>query len=120
MQVDYTTAKEFADSLRIPFLETSAKNATNVEQAFMTMAAEIKSRMGPSLNTGAKRRTRSTWPRRPSQAPGVATALAKHKTKQQKAQTVLSVSPSLLLFLFFSLFVLFARDSPTSRLLGRY
>jgi Ras-related protein Rab-1A len=26
-------------------LETSAKNATNVEQAFMTMAAEIKNRM---------------------------------------------------------------------------
>uniref|UniRef100_A0AAQ4QH56 RAB1A, member RAS oncogene family b n=1 Tax=Gasterosteus aculeatus aculeatus TaxID=481459 RepID=A0AAQ4QH56_GASAC len=45
--VDYTTAKEFADSLGIPFLETSAKNATNVEQAFMTMAAEIKKRMGP-------------------------------------------------------------------------
>jgi len=45
--VDFTTAKEFADSLGIPFLETSAKNATNVEQAFMTMAAEIKNRMGP-------------------------------------------------------------------------
>lgn len=45
--VDYTTAKEYADQLSIPFLETSAKNATNVEQAFMTMAAEIKSRMGP-------------------------------------------------------------------------
>ena len=30
--VDYTTAKEFADQLNIPFLETSAKNATNVEQ----------------------------------------------------------------------------------------
>ena len=29
----------------MPFLETSAKNATNVEQAFMTMAAEIKKRM---------------------------------------------------------------------------
>lgn len=43
--VDYTTAKEFADHLGIPFLETSAKNATNVEQAFMTMAAEIKNRM---------------------------------------------------------------------------
>eukprot|EP00124_Ichthyophonus_hoferi_P000909 Ihof_evm18s39 gene=Ihof_evmTU18s39 len=41
--VDYTQAKEFADQLGIPFLETSAKNATNVEQAFMTMAAEIKS-----------------------------------------------------------------------------
>jgi len=45
--VDYSTAKEYADQLDIPFLETSAKNATNVEQAFMTMAAEIKNRMGP-------------------------------------------------------------------------
>lgn len=45
--VDWTTAKEYADSLAIPFLETSAKNATNVEQAFMTMAAEIKNRVGP-------------------------------------------------------------------------
>lgn len=45
--VDYTTAKEYADQLGIPFLETSAKNAMNVEQAFMTMAAEIKSRVGP-------------------------------------------------------------------------
>jgi len=43
--VEYTKAKEYADSLSIPFLETSAKNSTNVEQAFMTMAAEIKSRM---------------------------------------------------------------------------
>lgn len=43
--VDYTTAKELADQLGIPFLETSAKNSTNVEQAFMTMAAEIKNRM---------------------------------------------------------------------------
>lgn len=40
--------QEYADSLGIPFLETSAKNATNVEQAFMTMAAEIKNRMGPA------------------------------------------------------------------------
>ena len=39
--------QEYADQLGIPFLETSAKNATNVEQAFMTMAAEIKNRMGP-------------------------------------------------------------------------
>jgi Ras-related protein Rab-1A len=35
----------FADEIGIPFLETSAKNAINVEQAFMTMAAEIKNRM---------------------------------------------------------------------------
>ena len=42
--VDYNTAKEFADTLSLSFLETSAKNATNVEQAFITMAAEIKNR----------------------------------------------------------------------------
>jgi len=47
-KVDYTQASEFAQSLSIPFLETSAKTATNVEQAFLTMAAEIKSRMGPA------------------------------------------------------------------------
>lgn len=35
----------FADEIGIPFLETSAKNATNVEQAFMTMAGEIKNRL---------------------------------------------------------------------------
>uniref|UniRef100_A0A3B4UY61 RAB1A, member RAS oncogene family b n=1 Tax=Seriola dumerili TaxID=41447 RepID=A0A3B4UY61_SERDU len=45
-------SQEFADSLGIPFLETSAKNATNVEQAFMTMAAEIKKRMGPGATAG--------------------------------------------------------------------
>jgi Ras-related protein Rab-1A len=43
--------KELADQLGIPFLETSAKNATNVEQAFMTMAAEIKNRMQTVPNT---------------------------------------------------------------------
>jgi len=45
--VEYNTAKEFAASLPgpIPFIETSAKIATNVERAFMTMASEIKSRM---------------------------------------------------------------------------
>jgi len=57
--VDYSSAKEYADQLGIPFLETSAKNATNVEQAFMTMAAEIKNRVGPTAanqtgSTGVK------------------------------------------------------------------
>ena len=32
----------FADQRSIPFLETSAKNASNVEQAFLTMAKQIK------------------------------------------------------------------------------
>lgn len=44
--VDFNAAKEFAESLGIPFLETSAKNSTNVEQAFLTMAGEIKKRLG--------------------------------------------------------------------------
>lgn len=56
--VDYTTAKEYADQLGIPFLETSAKNATNVEQAFMTMAAEIKNRVGPPAPSGATNQVR--------------------------------------------------------------
>lgn len=57
--VEYATAKvpwlhkyinmqilqEYADSLNIPFLETSAKNAVNVEQAFVTMAKQIKDRV---------------------------------------------------------------------------
>ncbi|PIM99760.1 GTPase Rab1/YPT1, small G protein superfamily [Handroanthus impetiginosus] len=44
--VDTETAKAFADELGIPFLETSAKDAINVEQAFLTMAAEIKKKIG--------------------------------------------------------------------------
>jgi len=44
-KVETTTAKEFADSLGIPFIETSAKCASNVEEAFITMASEIKKKM---------------------------------------------------------------------------
>lgn len=43
----YMPTQEYADHLKIPFLETSAKQATNVELAFLTMAAEIKNRIGP-------------------------------------------------------------------------
>ncbi|TKR60774.1 hypothetical protein L596_027969 [Steinernema carpocapsae] len=46
-------AKEYADQLGIPFLEASAKSSTNVEQAFLTMAGEIKNRMGPLQQAGA-------------------------------------------------------------------
>jgi Ras-related protein Rab-1A len=49
--VEYTVAKEFAEQLNIPFLETSAKNATNVEQAFLTMAKQIKDRMASTPTT---------------------------------------------------------------------
>jgi len=49
--------KEFADSLGIEFLETSAKTATNGEQAFLTMASQIKARMKtqPSAAAGANK-----------------------------------------------------------------
>lgn len=55
--VDYATAKAFADEIGIPFLETSAKSATNVEQAFMTMATEIKNRMATQPVAAAKPNT---------------------------------------------------------------
>ncbi len=41
--------QEYADSLGIPFIETSAKNSTNIEKAFVMMAREIKNRM---INSG--------------------------------------------------------------------
>jgi len=43
--VQTETAQAFADSLGIPFLETSAKESINVEKAFLTMSAEIKRRV---------------------------------------------------------------------------
>jgi len=56
--VSYEVAKAFADKLDIPFLETSAKAATNVEKAFLTMADEIKNNITTNTvvaPTGAKR-----------------------------------------------------------------
>jgi len=54
--VSLEQAKEFAESLGIEFIETSAKNSTNVEKAFMMMASQIKARYksqpagGPGAN----------------------------------------------------------------------
>ena len=53
MIIDSHPLQAFADEIGIPFLETSAKNATNVEQAFMTMAAEIKSRWAFKNSSGS-------------------------------------------------------------------
>jgi len=55
--VDTQAAEEFAKSKNIPFLETSAKNSTNVETAFLTMAREIKQRMGTPIAGGQGRKT---------------------------------------------------------------
>uniref|UniRef100_A0A7N0RGS8 Uncharacterized protein n=1 Tax=Kalanchoe fedtschenkoi TaxID=63787 RepID=A0A7N0RGS8_KALFE len=50
--VDTQMGQALADELGIPFLETSAKDAINVEQAFLTMASAIKDKIGsqPSAN----------------------------------------------------------------------
>jgi len=61
--VSTEAAKEFADSLGIAFLETSAKNSTNVEKAFLTMASQIKARMKTQpvgSKTGGTKLTPST------------------------------------------------------------
>lgn len=48
-------AQKFADQLKISFLETSAKNSTNVEAAFLTMAKElIKARQESATETNAQ------------------------------------------------------------------
>lgn len=50
--VEYTAAKEFAEALDIPFLETSALSSSNVEQAFYTMARQIKAQMTSNAGAG--------------------------------------------------------------------
>ncbi|KAL2096543.1 hypothetical protein ACEWY4_008691 [Coilia grayii] len=66
--VDFTTAKEFATSLNIHILETSAKNASNVEKAFLTMASEIQKRIGTdnvqneNVKMGTKINSAPLWP----------------------------------------------------------
>lgn len=44
-QVKTEEGKTLADSLGIKFLETSAKDAVNVEKAFTTLSTEIKSKV---------------------------------------------------------------------------
>jgi Ras-related protein Rab-1A len=50
--VDYNTAKAWADNLKIPFIEASAKSAENVEKAFLTMATDIQNRLRVSKTEG--------------------------------------------------------------------
>ena len=41
-EVDYCTARDFADERKLSFLEVSAKDGTNVELTFLTLARELK------------------------------------------------------------------------------
>ena len=50
-QVDYELAKSYAENLKISFIETSAKDCTNVEQVFHTMAEELKEKLGSPLTS---------------------------------------------------------------------
>jgi len=52
-KVETAAAKEFAESLAMPFLETSAKSASNVELAFLKMASEIKASVSSNPKLGA-------------------------------------------------------------------
>lgn len=47
-------AKEFAAELGIPYIETSAKSAKNVEEAFLTMAGQLIKQRAAAGNDGAK------------------------------------------------------------------
>lgn len=44
-QVSYDQGKELAQSFGIPFFETSAKEGTNIAEAFTTIAKQIKDRL---------------------------------------------------------------------------
>ncbi|KMT07912.1 hypothetical protein BVRB_6g145160 [Beta vulgaris subsp. vulgaris] len=57
--VDTQMGQALADELGIPFLETSAKDAINVEQAFLTMAGEIKKKVA---NQPAAKKSTGTVP----------------------------------------------------------
>ena len=51
-QVTFEQGKDFADSLGVKFIETSAKNSINVEKAFFTLAEEIKSKVSKGIRMG--------------------------------------------------------------------
>ncbi|AGO11490.1 AaceriABR220Wp [[Ashbya] aceris (nom. inval.)] len=57
--VDFEVAREFADSLNIPVLETSALDSSNVEEAFLTMARQIKETMSHQQKESGKKDDKS-------------------------------------------------------------
>ncbi|GAU87233.1 hypothetical protein RvY_00116 [Ramazzottius varieornatus] len=53
--VDFQVAKDLTDTLRVPYIETSAKASTNVEEAFILMAKEIERRVCSHQTDGLPR-----------------------------------------------------------------
>ncbi len=72
-QVSTDEGKELADQHNIRFMETSAKESSNVEEAFTLMTKEIKSRV---VHTEA---------RKPTQTGGSKLSGAKSKKLEKKA-----------------------------------
>jgi hypothetical protein len=58
-QVETETANEFAAGANIPFLETSAKNATNVEDAFMKVTPRTRALAHSCTRTLIRTNTRA-------------------------------------------------------------
>ncbi|KAK3735366.1 hypothetical protein QZH41_000459 [Actinostola sp. cb2023] len=50
-QVESQTAKSFADDLKFSFMETSAKDRTNVDKVFHTMAEELRVKLGSPITS---------------------------------------------------------------------
>lgn len=51
-QVEYEEGKKLADKYKIPFFETSAKSGINIEDAFMSIAKDIKNKILQNETTG--------------------------------------------------------------------
>jgi len=68
--VAYDEGRELADTLGIRFLETSAKNAHNVEQTFQILAAEIKDHATLQALPGKQIGTTKLTARAPDSADG--------------------------------------------------
>ncbi|KAH9948123.1 GTP-binding protein ypt1 [Amylocystis lapponica] len=70
--VAYSAAKEFADALSIPFLETSAKTSANVEEAFLTMSKQIKDSLDSTPQQPSNAKSGTVTPGRSLDEPAAA------------------------------------------------
>ena len=52
-EVEYETARVYAEKLSISFMEASAKDRTNIDKVFNTMATELMEELGENAKTAA-------------------------------------------------------------------
>jgi len=87
------TAKEFADSLGIPFIETSAKDNTNVELLFITLTRAIKERVSRAHEAQPTKSVAPAIKKQPEKK-GFMSSLFSWGSKSSAPATVTSSSPS--------------------------